>query len=116
MLASRLQVGGGSRRKPLVDGAIGSLQGEEDIAHYCRRGDEGNDAHLASTIGATEREHFVDAGQQHGPRVASGAASGRLVGGRCLEGSGATAASGTAGTARAVTAARRGEFGASTLK
>jgi len=63
-------------------------EGEEDIAHHCRLGDEGDDAHVASTIGATEREHFVDAGQQHGPCVASGAAVGRLVGGRCLVGSG----------------------------
>jgi len=71
-----------------VGGAIGSLKGEEDIAHYGRLGDEGDDAHVASTIGATEREHVVDASQQYGPRVASGAAVEWFVGGRCLVGSG----------------------------
>jgi len=99
-----------------VDGAIGSLKGEEDSAHHCRRGDEGDDAHLASTIGATEREHFVDAGQQHGPRVAGSTAhrAGSAAGGARVATT--AAASGTAGTARAVTAARSGEFGASTPK
>jgi len=58
---------GGPRVGAMVGGAIGSLKGEEDIAHHCRRGDEGDDAHVAATLGATEREHFVDAGQQHGP-------------------------------------------------
>ena len=48
---------GGPRAGAVVGGAIGSLKGEEDIAHHCRRGDEGDDAHVASTIGATEREH-----------------------------------------------------------
>ena len=70
----------------MVGGAIGSLKGEEDIAHHCRRGDEGDDAHVGTAARATEREHFVDAGQQYGPRVAGGAAVGRLVGGWRREG------------------------------
>jgi hypothetical protein len=32
-------------------------------------GDEGDDAHLPATDGAYQREHLVDAGNQHRPQV-----------------------------------------------
>jgi hypothetical protein len=32
-------------------------------------GDEGDDAHLNATDGAQQREHFLDAGNQHCPQV-----------------------------------------------
>jgi len=46
---------GGPRAGAMVGGAIGSLKGEEDIAHHCRLGDEGDDAHVASSRGAGVR-------------------------------------------------------------
>jgi len=55
----------------------------------------------------------MEACEQQGPRVAGGAAVDRFIGGWSRVG-GAAAASAGAGIARAVTAARSGEFGAST--
>jgi hypothetical protein len=71
----------------------------EDVADGRRVGDEGDDPYFGAA-GAAERENVVDAGEQQRPGVAGGGASGVVA----------------AASARAVTAARSGELGASTPK
>ena len=64
-------------------------------------------------MGAPEWENFVDAGEQQRPGIAGGTAVGRFGGGlRVLAAGGGVIAV----DARAVTAVRRGELGASTPK
>lgn len=44
-----------------------------DVVQYlpdlCTFGDKGDQAHLTTALRAQEREHFVDAGNQHSPQV-----------------------------------------------
>ena len=49
-----------------IHAAGGIVEVGEDGAHGGGVGDEGNDPHLAPTLGAKEREHFVDAGRHSG--------------------------------------------------
>ena len=51
---------------------------DEDVAHGRAVGDEGDDAHRAATVGAHQRENFVDAGEQQRPGIAGGATVGRF--------------------------------------
>ena len=88
----------------------------QDRPHIYRFRDKGDDAHLGAAVGAGQGERIKEARRQHGPAVAGG--------GRPRAGGGSSAAASMAGLdtgsvatgagARAVTAGRNGELGAST--
>ena len=54
-------------------------EGDEDVAHHCCLGDEGDDPQVGAAERAAEREDFMDAGEQQDPGAAGGAAVGRRV-------------------------------------
>lgn len=58
----------------------------QDGADHGRVGDEGEDPHMAATRGAEQRQHLVDASEQHSPSDASraGGASWLSIGGGLL--------------------------------
>jgi len=85
----------------------------KDRAHGRGIGEESDDAHRAAAGRTHEWERFIDAGEQQRPGVAGGAPMGRFGGGGLGGGAGGGV---VAATARAVTAARSGELGASTPK
>ncbi len=84
----------------------------EVAAHGWAVGDERDDPHRAATVGAPQREHFVDVSEQHGPCVTGGATMRRFGAGSSVAAGGAVVAPG----ARAVTAGRNGALGARTPK
>ena len=53
----------------------------EDVAHDGGVGDGGDVTHFATTVGAAEREHFVDSGEQQRPGLAGSATMSRFGGG-----------------------------------
>ena len=51
---------------------MGQLEVLQDRDDDGRVGEEGEDSHLATTSGAEQWQHLVDASEQHGPRPTFG--------------------------------------------
>lgn len=83
----------------------------QELRHGTRLVDEGDNPHRGVSDWTGQRESFIDACQQHGPQIARHSAVTRPLF-RRLDGSGAGAI--TAAGDKAVTAARKGAFGART--